>query len=423
MSSPPPRSVSVPHPTSGVYSGAVTAHGEIVYVSGQLGCIDAAGKAVPGAAGDVAREASQALQNLQEILRNAGSSLKQVCRVVIYLTDIAHYSALNTAYATALREAGADAAPPARACFAVAALPLGALIEIECTALVEGADRRVVGFKEGKLFSAAVVGGAASTVWTSGQLALEPGSGSLALVGDDAGAQAAKALENMLTVLHAAGSSPAAIFRSTVFLTGIEQYGPMNSSYGSTLGLVGGSGAATSPPPSRAAFAVKALPLGGLVEVMCVASSGDGASNRTMPGMSASPVYSPAVTVPAGNGRELIYVSGQVALDPSNPGSKTLVGGGDVAAEMEKACENMVAVLEQVGSGAAWVLKTNIYCANMNDYGTINSVYKTFFHREGPPARVCVQVKQLPLGALVEICCFAVPRGSGRSGEEGKAGL
>ena len=361
---------------------------------------------------------------------------------MIYLTDIAHYATLNAAYASALRESGADAAPPARACFAVAALPLGGLVEIECTALVAGAPRRVVGFTEGKLFSAAVVGGTAAMVWTSGQLALDPDSGSLELVGGgDAGAQAAKALENMLSVLHAAGSSPAAIFRSTVFLTGIEQYGPMNASYGATLGLVAGGGGGDGgvvtkphpPPPSRAAFAVKALPLGGLVEVMCVASSGDGSANRTMPGMSASPVYSPAVTVPAGktnDDRELIYVSGQVALDPSNPGSKALVGGGDVAAEMKKACENMVAVLEQVGSGREHVLKTNIYCANMDDYGRINSVYETFFggaDGTGPPARVCVQVKQLPLGALVEICCFAVPGGndsiSSASAGEGKAGL
>ena len=409
--------VSVPHPSGGVYSPACTAHGEIVYVSGQLGCIDGSGTRVDGA-GDVAAEARQALRNLCAVLAQAGSSLRQVCRVIIYLTDIAHYSAVNAAYATALEDAGAAGAPPARACFAVSALPLGGLVEIECTALVDGAPRRCVGFTPGKLFSAAVVGGAAEIVWTSGQLALDASAASPTLVGDDAGTQAAKAIQNMLDVLRAAGSSPSAIFRSTVFLTGIDQYGPMNVSYAETLGLSAGE----SPPPSRAAFAVQALPLGGLVEVMCVASTGDGSANQTMPGMSASPVYSPAVTVPAGGGRQLIYVSGQVALDPTNPGSKALVGAGDVEAEMTKACENMIAVLTQVGSCAANVLKTNIYCANIRDYDKINTVYRTFFTGNGPPARVCVQVKQLPLGALVEICCFAV--GSSESDQaEKKTGL
>ena len=411
-------SVSVPHPSpDGVYSPAVTAHGEIVYVSGQLGCIDTLGNIVAGA-GDPESEAAQALANLRAVLRKAGSSFSQICRVIIYLTDIEHYPIMNKAYSEVLRYTESSDSPPARACFAVAALPLGGLVEIECTALVNGAPRRTVGYKSGALFSAAVVGGTSSIVWTSGQLALDTEAPAPKLVGgSDVGQQCTKALGNMLDVLQAAGSSPAAIFRSTVFLTSIDQYAPMNESYGNTLGLTD-SHEVKNTPPSRAAFAVKALPLGGLVEVMCVASSGDGSSNDTTPGLSASPVYSPAVTVDAGNSNSLIYVSGQVALDSV---SKELVGRGDVELEMQKACENLVRVLGEVGSGASHVLKTNIYCQNMQDYAKINKVYSTFFGRgSGPPARVCVEVKQLPLGALVEICCFAVPIRSNNA--EGKSG-
>ena len=146
MQKPAPAIVaSVPHSSGGVYSPAVTAHGEIVYVSGQLGCIDGAGNKIAGV-GDVAAEAAQALRNLINVLEKAGSSLQQACRVIVYLTDISHYTALNAAYAAVLRETGADSAPPARACFAVAALPLGGLVEIEATALVNAAPRRVVGF-------------------------------------------------------------------------------------------------------------------------------------------------------------------------------------------------------------------------------------------------------------------------------------
>ena len=90
-------------------------------------------------------------------------------------------------------------------------------------------------------------------------------------------------------------------------------------------------------------------------------------------------------------GIDLCFRAG--CMDPSNPGSKALVGGGDVEAEMKRACENMMSVLEQVGSGSTVILKTNIYCSNMADYEKINNVYRAFFGDGDMPARVCVQVK------------------------------
>ena len=143
-----------------------------------------------------------------------------------------------------LRETGADSAPPARACFAVAALPLGGLVEIEATALVNAAPRRVVGFTEGKLFSAAVVGGSASTVWTSGQLAStnrlarQPSWGETTLARNPP-------RRCKICSMFWMQRDPLLqrIFRSTVFLTGIDQYGPMNTSYGNTLGLIDGTNA------------------------------------------------------------------------------------------------------------------------------------------------------------------------------------
>ena len=44
----------------------------------------------------------------------------------------------------------------------------------------------------------------------------------------------------------------------------------------------------------------------------------------------------------------------------------------------------------------------------MEEYGIINEVYSTYFGKETPPARACVQVKELPLGARVEMCCVTV---------------
>ena len=104
----------------------------------------------------------------------------------------------------------------------------------------------------------------------------------------------------------------------------------------------------------------------------------------------------------------MVWVSGQVALDPSDE-SKTLVGGGDVIQETEQCLKNVQSVLQQCKSSMSDVLKVNIYCTDMSEYGLINEVYGKYFDKGNkPPARACVQVKQLPLGAKVEMCVVAV---------------
>lgn len=55
------------------------------------------------------------------------------------------------------------------------------------------------------------------------------------------------------------------------------------------------------------------------------------------------------------------------------------------------------------------MLKVHIYCTDMSDYDQINQIYRQYFDSSNaPPARVCVQVKELPLGAKVEMCVVAV---------------
>ena len=73
------------------------------------------------------------------------------------------------------------------------------------------------------------------------------------------------AIDCLSSVLEQAGSSLASLFRATVFLTDMKQYGPMNNIYGTKLGLT-----IETPvmlPPTRAAFCVKDLPLNGLIEI------------------------------------------------------------------------------------------------------------------------------------------------------------
>ena len=109
----------------GPFSPAVR-EGDRVYTSGQVAQDPATGKLI---AGGVAAQTEQILHNLAVILRAADKSLDDVVKVNVYLTDIRDFAEMNDVYAKHF-------APPypARTTVAVAALPLGAQVEMEAIA-------------------------------------------------------------------------------------------------------------------------------------------------------------------------------------------------------------------------------------------------------------------------------------------------
>ncbi len=119
------RTDKAPAPFQGAPYSQAIAHGGLVFVSGQLG-IDAEGNMVEGG---ISEQTEQVMQNLSAILEAAGSSLQNVVKATIFLADLGDVQAMNDVYA---RHMGDE--PPARATFQVAALPSGALIEIEVIA-------------------------------------------------------------------------------------------------------------------------------------------------------------------------------------------------------------------------------------------------------------------------------------------------
>ncbi|MDP9233422.1 MAG: RidA family protein [Actinomycetota bacterium] len=109
----------------GPYSQAVST-GELVFCSGQIPLDPATGELVGGSIADQTR---RCMQNLASVLEAAGVSLDAIVKVTVFLTSIDDYAEFNEAYAEFV---GAE--PPARAAFAVTALPKGANVEIECIA-------------------------------------------------------------------------------------------------------------------------------------------------------------------------------------------------------------------------------------------------------------------------------------------------
>jgi 2-iminobutanoate/2-iminopropanoate deaminase len=109
----------------GPFSPAVR-DGDRVYTSGQVAQDPATGKLVEGG---VAAQAAQVLWNLEAVLIAAGKSLADVVKVNVYLTDIRDFAAMNEVYAKHFVDPY-----PARTTVAVAALPLGAAVEMEMIA-------------------------------------------------------------------------------------------------------------------------------------------------------------------------------------------------------------------------------------------------------------------------------------------------
>lgn len=119
------RSDGAPAPV-GPYSQAVEQEGWI-FCSGQIPLDPASGKLVGD---DAAAQARQVLANLRAVLEAAGAGLEDVVRTTIFLTDLGAFQSVNAVYA----EHFAGEPQPARATLQVAALPLGALVEIDAIA-------------------------------------------------------------------------------------------------------------------------------------------------------------------------------------------------------------------------------------------------------------------------------------------------
>ena len=108
----------------GPYSQAITV-GNLVFTSGQIP-LDPSTGALRGTT--IEEQTRQALDNLSEVLKSAGSSLEKAVKTTCFLADINDFAAFNEIYAQYFT------GKPARSCVEVSALPKGALVEVEVIA-------------------------------------------------------------------------------------------------------------------------------------------------------------------------------------------------------------------------------------------------------------------------------------------------
>lgn len=120
--------------------------------------------------------------------------------------------------------------------------------------------------------------------------------------------------------------------------------------------------------------------------------------------MTKSPIFSdklpPAAGpfVPAVRSNDIIFTSGQIG---QNPETGALVEGG-VGAEARQAMTNLMSIVEAADKTTGDIIRVCIYLVDMADFAEINEIYGEFMS-EPFPARTCIAVAALPLGAKFEI--------------------
>ena len=98
----------------------------------------------------------------------------------------------------------------------------------------------------------------------------------------------------------------------------------------------------------------------------------------------------------------LVYTSGQIAIDPTAGD----IVAKDIAGQTERVMKNLCEVLRAAGSAPELVVKTTCFLANIGDFAAFNEIYGKYFTEK--PARSCVAVAALPKGALVEVEAVAL---------------
>ena len=114
----------------GPYNQAISASGQMLFVSGQIPLNPTNGELV--GPGDITQQTQQVLTNLKAILTAAGLTCENVVKTTVFLADMNDFATMNSVYSQYFDEATA----PARACVQVSRLPKDVLVEIDCIAVI-----------------------------------------------------------------------------------------------------------------------------------------------------------------------------------------------------------------------------------------------------------------------------------------------
>jgi reactive intermediate/imine deaminase len=323
-------------------------------------------------------QVKQSLENLGAVLKAAGMDFSNVVNSNVYLTDIKNFQAMNQVYKKYFPKD-----PPARTTIAVPALPGGSHVEITFIASTHKTRKQI--YPEGvkatanDLYPGAVLAG--DLLYLSGQGSrhyrtkeFPPG---------EFEAHVKQAMENLGASLKAGGMEFSNVVKANVYLTDMNNFQRMNDVYKTYF---------KADPPARTTVGVDALPGEPPIEVTFVASKAkESGRNIVRPeGEKANPILSPAVQV--GN---MLFPSGKAGF-----------ASGGIEPQVREVMEGLRQTLKAGGMDFSNVVEAKVYLADINNYGKMNEVYRSYFSGD-PPARTCIAISKLVRDSQVEITLVA----------------
>jgi len=367
-------------------------------LSAQLPVDPETGRLVDGGARP---QVEQCFKNIHAVLESVGRVMDDVVRLTVFLTDLSDLDTLNDVFRSYFPRY-----VPARTTVAVAALPLGALVQME--ALVSNGEGTIPDAPQaGDLVKLARNTDRAprdplSTQTVafshynnlSAQLPIDPASGEI--VPGGAAEQARQCLENVKAILEEIGHVMDDVVKITLFATSVSALESAEEVYMKFF---------PDYLPALTKVPVAGLPMNALVQVEAVVSHGDGTPPQ--PREDARNIVIEASSTeraPQGPYSQIVAFSHYnhvAAQSPVDPQSGAIVPGG-VKEQAAQCLKNIQAIVESADHTLEDVVKVNIYLKNIADMAAVDRVYTKFFPL-GVPARRLVGVAALPGDALVQI--------------------
>jgi len=357
----------------------VVTAGDTVYAAGQIASDYRTGvppearqdPAFPYYGSDIQKQARYILDNLRSVFKAAGCDLKDVVKSQVFLTDLRDFYYFDQVWKEFFPS------PPPRTTVQVSGLLVpGCRVEIDLIAVRPGVARRVITGAGTPTPMAHYCQGvlAGETMYAAGQIASDYRTGVPS--GSDLRKQTRYVLNNIRSVLRAAGCDLKDVVKSQVFVTDLDDFPSFDEVWKEFF---------PSPPPRTTVQVSGLLVPGCRIEIDLTA---------VLPGVARRGMDSEAVL--AG---ETLYAAGQIAADSR--------GGSDIRKQTRYVLDKLGTVFKAAGCDLKDVVKSQVFLTDLQDFYYFDQVWKEFF--PSPPPRTTVQVSALAVpGCRVGIDLTAV---------------